>query len=154
MFGLQGCNKSCKIKWGDVKLLTDDNGDDYLRFEERETKTRKGEENGSRALAPNMFPNKAQPEGCPVAVYRELDRRRPAAMKGESPCYMAASDVRKSTDQVWLMRALMGKKRLGELLKSGCASAGVPGKKTNHSVRKTGTKGALEAGCPRCMWNS
>ena len=34
--------------------------------------------------------------------------------------------------------------RLGELLKTGCAEA----QKTNHSVRKTATKRALDAGCP------
>ena len=117
LFGLRGRDESRKMKWGDVKLLTDENGDDYLQFEERDTKTRTGEENGSRAFAPKMFPSKAQPECCPVAVYKEFEKRRPAAMKEEvSPFYLAINHVRKSTDQVWFMKAPMGKNRLGELL--------------------------------------
>ena len=150
LFGLRGRDESRKMKWGDVKIITDENGEDYLQFEERDTKTRTGaQQSGSRAFAPKMFSNKTQPDRCPVMVYKEFEKRRPAAMKEEeSPFYLSINHVRKPTDQIWFMKAPMGKNKLGELLKSGCISAGVPGKKTNHSVRKTGTKRALDAGCP------
>ena len=59
------------MKWDDIKLLADENGDDYLQFEERDTKTRiGGNQNGSRAFAPKIFPNKADPERCPVMFFQ------------------------------------------------------------------------------------
>ena len=91
LFGLQGRDESRKMQWGDVKHLTDENGDDYLQFEERDTKAKTGEENGSRAFAPKMLPNKAQPERCPVVAYKQgareattcgYERRRKSLLSG------------------------------------------------------------------------
>ena len=39
-FGLRGCDEHRRIKWGDVQLLTDVNGAEYLEYSERQTKTR------------------------------------------------------------------------------------------------------------------
>ena len=127
LFGLRGRDESRKMKWGDIKLLADENGDDYLQFEERDTKTRTGEnQNGSRAFAPKIFPNKADPERCPVMVFKEFEKRRPQSMKEEeSPFYLAINHARKADDSIWFMKAPMGKNKLGELLKSGCVTAGV-----------------------------
>ena len=41
-FGLRGCDEHCRMKWGDVQLLTDANGAEYLEYSERQTKTRTG----------------------------------------------------------------------------------------------------------------
>ena len=37
-FGLRGWDEHCRMKWGDVQLLTDVNGAEYLEFSERQTK--------------------------------------------------------------------------------------------------------------------
>ena len=41
------------------------------------------------------------------------------------------------------------KNTISQFLKGACQKAGVPGRKTNHSARKTCVKRALDAGCPR-----
>ena len=33
-FGLRGCDEHRRMKWGDVQLLTDVNGAEYLEFSE------------------------------------------------------------------------------------------------------------------------
>ena len=43
-FGLGGCDEHRRMKWGDVQLLTDVNGAEYLEYSERQTKTRTGAE--------------------------------------------------------------------------------------------------------------
>ena len=54
-FGLRGSHESRQLKWGDVKLKVDSNGKEFLEFNERLTKTRKGGGGGSRAFAPKVF---------------------------------------------------------------------------------------------------
>ena len=41
-FGLRGGDEHHRMKWGDVQLLTDVNGAEYLEYSERQTKTRTG----------------------------------------------------------------------------------------------------------------
>ena len=43
-FGLRGCHEQRRMKWGDVHLLIDVNGAEYLEYSERQTKTRTGAE--------------------------------------------------------------------------------------------------------------
>ena len=37
-FGLRGCDEHRRMKWGDVQLLTDVNGAEYLEYSERQIK--------------------------------------------------------------------------------------------------------------------
>ena len=150
LFGLRGRDESRKMRWGDIVLKLDENGDEFLEFVERDTKTRKGDQSaGSRAFAPKIFKNEENPDRCPVMFYKEYARRRPKeANSDDAPFYLAVNHKRKENSEVWYMNAPLGKNMLGNLLKMGCEKAGVTGKKTNHSVRKTGTKRTLDAGCP------
>jgi hypothetical protein len=43
MFGIKGGTENQKLKWSDIALNTDENGQEYLEYAERETKTRTGE---------------------------------------------------------------------------------------------------------------
>lgn len=52
-FGLRGCDEHRRMKWGDVQLLTDVNGAEYLEYSERQTKTGTGAEpRNVRAVKP------------------------------------------------------------------------------------------------------
>ena len=69
-FGLQGCKENREMCWGDVKLCQTSTGQEYLEFNERETKTRSGNDPRIvRAIAPKMFavPNNKK---CPVKAYK------------------------------------------------------------------------------------
>jgi hypothetical protein len=55
-FGLRGCKEHREMCWGDVKLCQTSTGQEYLEFNERETKTRSGNDpRNVRAIAPKMF---------------------------------------------------------------------------------------------------
>ena len=70
-------------------------------------------------------------------------------MQENSPFYLAIDHKRSEDFVAWFSATPLGKNALGKLLKTACQKAGIPGQKTNHSVRKTCVKRALEAGCPR-----
>ena len=60
------------MRWGDVKLCKTDHGDEYLEFNERQTKTRTGADPPDvRAFAPKMFSTYGSEKG-PVAVYKSF----------------------------------------------------------------------------------
>ena len=79
--------------WGDVKLCQTSTGQEYLEFNERETKTRSGNDpRNVRAIAPKMFavPNN---EKCPVKAYKVYAEKRPAEMKtDDAPFYLAVTE--------------------------------------------------------------
>ena len=71
LLGPRGRDESGKMRWGDILLKRDENGDEYLDFQERDTKTRKGNQSGgSRAFAPNIFRNEEKPDRGPVQFYK------------------------------------------------------------------------------------
>jgi hypothetical protein len=53
-FGLRGRQEHVQMLWGDIELITDDSGVQYLEFHERTTKTRQGVSRDIRAFAPKM----------------------------------------------------------------------------------------------------
>ena len=150
LFGHRGRQECRQLKWGDIKLQKDENGREYLEFNERLTKTRDGgESSGSRHFAPKSFENEANPARCPVAAYKEYAKRRPARMmEPDSPFYLAINHQRKAEDTVWFKCAPLGVNTISSLMKNACSSAGIPGKKSHHSVRKTSVKRALDARHP------
>lgn len=148
-FGLRGRHEARQMMWGDVALKVDSDGKEYLEFSERLTKTRTGAEGtGTRAFSPKAFPGDDQ-EKCPVHLYKEYARRRPSTFcKPDSPFFLSVNHKRKEGSDIWFSAAPLGKNTLGNLMKTGCEAAGIPGRHTNHSVRKTSVKRMLDAGCP------
>ena len=66
-------------------------GQEYLGFNERETKTRSGNDpRNVRAIAPKMFvmPNDQK---CPVKAYKVYAEKRPAEMKSEDALFYFGS---------------------------------------------------------------
>ena len=69
-FGLRGCKEHRDMTWGDVKLHKTASGEEYLQYNERQTKTRSGENTrGVRKVTPKMFSVPGN-ERDPVAVYK------------------------------------------------------------------------------------
>ena len=54
-FGLRGRQEHLHMLWGDLQLKTTNSGEDYVEFNERTTKTRQGQQGGTRSYAPKMF---------------------------------------------------------------------------------------------------
>ena len=87
LFGILGGTDNHKLRWLDIELRSDQNGRDYLEFNERETKTRT-DENSTHILAfqPKQFANPDYPSNCPVTAFKIFrDRRPPATKTPENP---------------------------------------------------------------------
>ena len=54
-FGLRGRQEHVNMLWGDMKLLEDVNGIQYVECNERSTKTRQGTSCDIRAFKPKMY---------------------------------------------------------------------------------------------------
>ena len=90
-FGLRGCDEHRRMKWGDVQLLTDVNGDEYLEFSERQTKTRTGAEpRNVRPVKPKAYSfGNGSPDRDPAFVYKVYSEKRPSSMTdSNSPFYL------------------------------------------------------------------
>ncbi|XP_067023735.1 uncharacterized protein [Acropora muricata] len=139
--GFRARDESRKLRWGDVQLQQDKDGEEMLVWlAERGTKTRHGQEKGHRrAFQPKVYAIKA--ERCPVKFYKTFKTRSPLEMnQKESPFYLAVRQNRTSQDQVWYMRSPLGKNEIGKFLSTAAQKAGLhrEGKRvTNHSDRKT-----------------
>ena len=69
-FGLRGGKVHHELLWGDVQLKTDCDGCKYLELQERQTKTRSGEDvDDIRPVTPKMFSNGTERD--PVAAYEK-----------------------------------------------------------------------------------
>ena len=89
-------------------------------------------------------------ERCPVNVYKTYMKRRPQQMlQPDSSFYLAVNYKKSQDDLVWFKCSPLGVNSISSLIKTGCEAAGIHGHKTNHSLRKTTVKRALDAGCPR-----
>ena len=103
-FGLRGCDEHCRMKWGDVQLLTDANGAEYLEYSERQTKTRTGAEpRNVRAVKPKAFSfANGSPDRDPVFVYKVYSEKRPSPMKdSNSPFYLGINYTKNPTEKPW-----------------------------------------------------
>ena len=66
----------------------------------------------------------------------------------EAPFYLAIKHQRKATDAVWYKNSPLGKNEIGKLLTKAAQNAGLPGRVTNHSVRKTCISRLLDSDVP------
>ena len=79
------------MKWGDVQLVTDLNGAEYLEYSERQTKTRTGAEpRNIRAVKPKAYSfANGSPDRNPVFVYKAYSEKRPSSMTdSDSPGFI------------------------------------------------------------------
>ncbi len=92
LFGLRGNHGNRQMRWGDVKLKTDTNGNEeqYLEWNERLTKTRAGQGSHHRPFAPKIFPNKQHPDRYPLIMYTLCASKRSVeCLRDESPFYLS-----------------------------------------------------------------
>ena len=120
--------------WGDVRLCQTSTGQEYLEFNERETKTRSG--NDPRNVAPKLF---AVPknEKCTVKAYKVYAEKRPAEMKtDDAPFHLAVNNVKSGSGKPWFKKSPFGVNKLNTLMKTMAQKAGLGPNFKNHSGRK------------------
>ena len=88
-----------------------------------------------------VFPDNPR---CPVKAYKLYRDKRPEGMQGsETPFYLG---VGKNEYGKWFVSQAMGKNTIAKIVKSMCEDAEIPGKKTNHSLRRTAITTLLHSG--------
>ena len=69
--------------------------------------------------------------------------------EADAPFFLSVKHQRKTTDTVWYKKCPLGKNGIRKLLSTATKNVGLPGKVTNHSVRKTCIWRLLELDVPK-----
>ena len=135
-------------EWGDVALGFDqETGKEVLVWKaERGSKTRHGERH-RRSFYPTAQASNSR--RCPVSLYKTFASNRPDSSKfPESPFFLAVNNKRKPDSHVWYTKGPLGKNTIGQFLPKAAKAAGLSGKISNHSVRKTCISRLMDADVP------
>ena len=135
-FGFRARDESRKLRWGDVQIQQQNDGQEVLVWlAERGTKTRHGQERGhQRAFQLKIYATNTS--RCPVSFYKKFRSHRPVEMNApESPFYLAVRHNRRSNEEVWYMKAPLGKNEIGKFLSTSSEECwpSQRGKKSNSS---------------------
>ena len=132
-----------------LQTVYDAEGQPAIKYKERVTKTRKGDTDESRHYPPRMFVDSQHPERCPILLMEAFRAKRPAAMlKDSAPFYLVVNSPAWERGGAWYRSSAMGKNTIGAMMKSMCTAAGIEGRKTNHSVRKTSLTNLMHSDTP------
>ena len=107
-FGLRKCKEHKEMCWGDLKLCQTATGQKYFEFNERETKTRSGNDpRNVRAIALKMFsvPNNEKCIG-PVKAYKVYLRRKATRGNENRRCTVFLGS---NQCKIWLRQTLVQK---------------------------------------------
>ena len=151
-FGLRGCKEHRDMTWCNVKLHKTATGEEYLEYNERQTKPRSGENaRYVRKVSPKMFSVPGN-ERDPIAVYKLFAGKRPAEMNSDaSPFYLAVNSLKKLeslSNKAWFKKAPAGINKLNSIMKNKAEKAGLTTKFTDHSGRKTMIKTLVNRNFP------
>lgn len=143
VMGMRGGREQHTLKWGDIEIHTDEDGDKYLEHSrERQTKTRTGTDHTNvRKFKPKAWENKDNLQRCPVQAYNIYKDNRPQSMmKADDPFFLSINHVQnRRPETAWFKSCGMGINHIYGLLKNmrlNCRKIEKDRKITNHSVRK------------------
>ena len=149
--GLSGCNEAKQLKWGDITKKTTDDGETYLEWNERLTKTRAGNSSYQRPFAPKIFQNVKCPSRCPIRLYEFYESKRPSDAKCDA-FFLGVNHNRPHESSAGFVDMPMGENRLGQIMSRAAKSAGLTdGKFSHHSVGRTMCTQLCQRGAPDFM---
>lgn len=121
-FGIRTGTECRNMKWGDVELLKDQDGAEYVQFTERQTKTRTGESVESRTIPPRMFATTGLDDDPrdPVSAYKKYRDVRPCGMNGPDTPFFLGVRHTVNNHGSWFLQQPMGESTLGAILKKAC----------------------------------
>lgn len=128
------------FRWGDVTMHTASDGTRYLELNERQTKTRTGENiSDVREVSPKMY--ECAGEHNPLQYYEAYMSRRPAGFSNpEDPFYLSVRTIslEDHRSDKWFLRQKVGERKLGTIVKTMKEKGQLDQNKrlTNHSARK------------------
>ena len=128
------------FSWGDVTLNTASDGVRYLELNERQTKTRTGENVANvREVSPKIFETKDARD--PVKYYDIYKSKRPENFCDSlDPFYLAPRTIplEDSRSDIWFLQQKVGERKLASIVKTMKEEGKLDENKrlTNHSARK------------------
>ena len=148
--GFRGREQHRKLRFGDLRRGQNSQGIKYIEFLERDSKTMDGSgKNDFRSTVPRIYSDGTDRD--PISIFDKYIEHRPQeSCTEESPLYLTPIPAKRlrADEIVWYYNTPMGQNTLGQLMKNACAAAGIEGKKTNHSLRKTTVKTLQKANVP------
>ena len=138
---MRGGKEQWQLKWGDICLESDEDGDEYLvHHRERTTKTRTGQDTRNvRKFKPKVWINEDK-ERCPVNAYKIYASKRPEQMNHpDAPFFLSINMHDPREDSAWFKNSPMGINSIYGLTKSMKQKSKLldeSRKVTNHSIRK------------------
>ena len=133
LLGFHGSQEARQMLWSDI-TVKNQNGEKFLEFNERLTKTRDGNNGCVRAFPAKMFQNLTNPERCPVHLYELYESMRPKAKKCPAFFLQVNNNVNART---WFGDRPIGVHNLGKTMKKIADEAHIDGRITKHSLRRT-----------------
>ncbi len=94
-----------------MEILVSTDGFKYVKFNERDTKTRSGESNSCRQFKPKMWSTPNNPSWCPVRIFETFLHKRPTEMCKSVSAFYLAINYNHSNDGIWYKKQRMGKGR-------------------------------------------
>ncbi len=86
---------------------------------------------------------------CPVYIYKQYRRHRPAAANIRTSIFhLRIVNHNQNSDEVWYKAQTMGKNKLGTVVQEAAKVAHISGHKTGHSGRHTGLNALLHQQVP------
>jgi len=146
-----GASEHRQLCWGDLKLCFDNDANrEYIEYNERQTKTRTGEDtSNTRKSKPRMYATNDKLK-CPVMIYKEAWKNakgRQSILHCTSHSYTVP--IRKTA---WFLSQAIGVNKIKTVLKSMAEKAQLPDlpfkRLTNTSVRKYLCQKLLENNVP------
>lgn len=145
-FGFRGVHESRQLCFGDISIQHDGTNE-YLEFNERITKTRNGKSSTNlRPFPPKIFESENKSR-CAVRMFKKFCQLRPAEMSTEDSPFFLSVNCNVNAKSAY-KAVPMGANHLSKIVSKMCKSAGISGKKTNHSLRHTLITDLLHAGVP------
>ena len=156
-FGLRGRQEHHQMKVEDFTLQRDDDGTEFLTFDEGLTKTRQGGLSvKNRLVTPKMFAT-CHEEKFLVMLFKLYLEKRRKEMKTSGPFYLSVID--KPVLRIWFKKTPMRKNTIKgpintimkKMKENSPLNELCPEKKiTNRSARKTVVKKMKSSGVPKC----
>ena len=146
--GLRGRDEHYGYCIGDFTLKFTSEGNEFSQ--ERDTKTRSGEGEAHQqgAFKPKMFSTPACPDRCPLKLFKTFISHRPEGANLPESLFHLAVNHKLNEHSKWCKCQPLGIHQINGFMKTLSEIAELPGRKTNHSARKTTVPKLCNSGIP------
>ncbi|GFN93588.1 Zinc finger mym-type protein 2 [Plakobranchus ocellatus] len=116
---LRKSTENKKLLWGDIALLKDESGREFLTFSSQMLRRNQGSSKGNlRQRSYRVWADPSSPEKDPVTIYKFYAQKRPASTNTNfSPFYLGVNVLYPTQGQPWYRPAAMGINKLNEMVR-------------------------------------